>query len=97
MTSNAGTNGNRAKVGPPPPLIALVLIGLGIRLHLAFPARLLPARWLGLAIGLPVLAAPQGKAGKRRGVPDASLGASVGRESGSKSSTITEEKKLWLR
>lgn len=56
MTSNAGANGDRAKVGPLPPLIALVLIGSGIGLHLAFPARLLPARWLGLAIGLPVLA-----------------------------------------
>jgi len=55
-TSQAGAQVDRANVVVFPPLIGLLLIILGVGLHLAFPARILPEWWLGLAIGLPVFA-----------------------------------------
>ena len=52
----AGASVDRANVIVFPPVIGLLLILTGVGLHLAFPARVLPEWWLGLAIGLPVFA-----------------------------------------
>ncbi len=43
-------------LGAPPPMVALVLVGAGIGVHLAVPIRLLPSGWVPLATGLPVIA-----------------------------------------
>lgn len=43
-------------LGVPPPLVAPVLVGAGVGMHVAVPVRLLPSGWVPFAAGLPVIA-----------------------------------------
>jgi protein-S-isoprenylcysteine O-methyltransferase Ste14 len=43
-------------LGIPPPLVAVLLIGVGLGVHFAFPTRLLPEGWIQLLVGLPLVA-----------------------------------------
>ncbi|HUE97314.1 MAG TPA: isoprenylcysteine carboxylmethyltransferase family protein [Longimicrobiaceae bacterium] len=50
------TNGAvKPLLGFPPPLVALLLIGVGLGIHRAFPARLLPEGWIQFLVALPLL------------------------------------------
>ncbi len=40
----------------PPPLLYAVPLAIGLAFHFAFPARFLPAGWVQLALGLPLVA-----------------------------------------
>lgn len=41
--------------GFPPPLVALLLIAVGLGIHFAFPARLLPEGWIQFVVAAPLL------------------------------------------
>ena len=41
-------------LGLPPPLVALLLIGMGVGIHLAFPAPLLPEGWIQFVVAAPL-------------------------------------------
>lgn len=49
------TGEDKANVGVPPPVIAILLLASGIGLHSIYKLRLLPEWQLGLTIGLPIL------------------------------------------
>ncbi len=42
-------------LGLPPPLVALLLIGMGLGTHFAFPARLLPEGWIQFVVAAPLV------------------------------------------
>lgn len=41
----------------PPPLVMLALLGVGLAIHFAFPARLLPKGWAQFVVGIPIASA----------------------------------------
>jgi protein-S-isoprenylcysteine O-methyltransferase Ste14 len=41
-------------LGFPPPLVALLLLGVGLGIHFAFPARLLPEGWIQFVVAAPL-------------------------------------------
>ena len=49
----------REPVRPPfnikPPIVSIAFLAVGLGLHFAFPARVLPGQWLQFAIGVPVI------------------------------------------
>lgn len=56
MAVRTKTNGAVKPIfGAPPPLVALLLIAVGLGIHFAYPARLLPEGWIQFVVAAPLL------------------------------------------
>lgn len=75
MTVRTKTSGAvKPLFGFPPPLAALLLIAVGLGVHFAFPARVLPEGWIQFVVAAPLIllgAALSARSVKRFGLADA--------------------------
>lgn len=57
MTEHSSAEGPvKPALGVPPPLVTLLLLGVGLAIHFAFPQRIFPEGWVQFAVGIPVIA-----------------------------------------
>jgi len=57
MTEHSSAEGPvKPPLGIPPPLVTLLLLGVGLAIHFAFPQRIFPEGWVQFAVGIPVIA-----------------------------------------
>lgn len=57
MTEHSSAEGPvKPPLGIPPPLVTLLLLGVGLAIHFAFPQRIFPEGWVQFAGGIPVIA-----------------------------------------